>query len=73
MITWCLCTWKTNIFPDAADMGFVFAGGVSLPIAMLMASLVTVLIHRFGMYVSVLIGISLQTVGLIVASIAMYI
>ncbi|EMC97430.1 hypothetical protein BAUCODRAFT_121883 [Baudoinia panamericana UAMH 10762] len=60
----------TNRFEGASPLDFAFVGGFNFAFAMLAAPLVTVLTRRLGKYVTMPIGIALQTTGYITAGFA---
>ncbi|KAK5113705.1 hypothetical protein LTR62_003332 [Meristemomyces frigidus] len=60
----------TNRFADASPLDFAFVGGFNFAFAMLVAPFVTSLTRRRGKYISMSIGIALQTTGYISAGFA---
>lgn len=59
---------RTERYPDASDLEFALVGGFNFAFAMVAAPIATVLTHRFGKYLTMSIGIVLQTGGYVAAS-----
>lgn len=58
------------VFPGGTSLDYALVGGLNFSMAMLMAPLVTVLTRKKGIHAPMLLGIFLQTLGLITASFA---
>jgi MFS family permease len=58
---------RTERYPDATELEYALVGGFNFAFAMIVAPLVTVLTHRFGKFVTMPIGIAIQTSGYIAA------
>ncbi|KAG9571214.1 hypothetical protein KCU71_g514, partial [Aureobasidium melanogenum] len=56
-----------NRFANASALDFAFIGGFNFAFAMLVAPAVTTFVRRFGMHVSMCVGLVLQTTGYITA------
>ena len=61
---------STNYFPDTSPLAYAFIGGLSISQAVVIAPLVTHIIHLYGTKVALHIGIFLETLGLLGASFA---
>ncbi|PGH12081.1 hypothetical protein AJ79_04480 [Helicocarpus griseus UAMH5409] len=61
---------SNDIFPDASDLTYAFTGGLSMSCCLLVAPLVTHLVHLFGNRPILNIGVGLQTISFIGASFA---
>lgn len=61
---------RTERYPDASDLDFAFVGGFNFAFAMVAAPFATALTHRFGKYLTMAIGIALQTTGYVTAGFA---
>ncbi|EEH41549.2 MFS transporter (Mch2) [Paracoccidioides lutzii Pb01] len=59
-----------DIFPDASDLTYAFTGGLSMSCCLLVAPLVTHLVHLFGNKPILNVGVVLQTISFIGASFA---
>ncbi|EEH18000.1 hypothetical protein PABG_00563 [Paracoccidioides brasiliensis Pb03] len=59
-----------DIFPDASDLTYAFTGGLSMSCCLLVAPLVTHLVHLFGNKSILNVGVVLQTISFIGASFA---
>ncbi|KAK5999311.1 hypothetical protein QM012_005586 [Aureobasidium pullulans] len=62
-----------NRFAGASDLDFAFIGGFNFAFAMLVAPAVTIFVRRFGMHVSMSVGLVLQMTGYITAGFTKYI
>lgn len=58
---------RTERYPGATDLEYALVGGFNFAFAMIVAPLVTLLTHRFGKFVTMPIGIVVQTSGYIAA------
>lgn len=58
---------RTERYPDASELEFALVGGFNFAFAMIAAPFVTELTHRFGKFITMAIGIALQTSGYIAA------
>ena len=58
---------RTERYPDASDLDFAFVGGFNFAFAMVAAPFPSSHTHRFGKYLTMAVGIVLQTTGYITA------
>ncbi|KAM0691062.1 hypothetical protein Q7P36_009833 [Cladosporium allicinum] len=58
---------RTERYPGATDLEYALVGGFNFAFAMIVAPLVTLLTHRFGKFVTMPVGIVVQTSGYIAA------
>jgi MFS family permease len=58
---------RTERYPGATDLEYALVGGFNFAFAMIVAPLVTVLTHRFGKFVTMPVGIAIQTSAYIAA------
>jgi len=61
---------RTESYPDASDLDFAFVGGFNFAFAMVAAPFATAFTHRSGRYLTMAIGILLQTTGYVTAGFA---
>ncbi|PGH02206.1 hypothetical protein GX51_04780 [Blastomyces parvus] len=61
---------SNDIFPDASDITYAFTGGLSMSCCLLIAPLVTHLVHLYGNRPILNVGVVLQTISFIGASFA---
>ncbi|OJD11400.1 hypothetical protein AJ78_07822 [Emergomyces pasteurianus Ep9510] len=61
---------SNDIFPDASDLTYAFTGGLSMSCCLLVAPLVTHLVHLYGNRPILNVGVVLQTISFISASFA---
>ena len=59
---------STDYFPNTSPLAYAFIGGLSISQAVMIAPLVTHIIHLYGTKVALHIGIFLETLGLLGAS-----
>ncbi|KAF4631551.1 hypothetical protein G7Y89_g6580 [Cudoniella acicularis] len=59
---------QANTFPGATALEYAFIGGLSVSMALVVSPLATICVRQFGTRVALLIGVALQTAGLLGAS-----
>ncbi|TVY47233.1 putative transporter MCH2 [Lachnellula cervina] len=59
---------QTDTFPGASALEYAFVGGFSISLALVISPLATICVRKYGTQVALLVGIVLQTAGLLGAS-----